>query len=355
MRALAFPLRLTLCGLALLGALLSPAHAAGVLRVLAWPGYVDSETVRAFERAQGVKVVLTVIDSDEALWQRMQLRGDQAIDVLALNTAELQRYVAANQVQPVEPGRIANLARVQPQFRELAGIPGLVHSTPRGERPFAIPYAYTAMGLIYDRAQFSEAPTSVAALWDARWRGKVLVYDGGTHNFSLAAQSLDMVSPFQIPEQDTQRVATRLIELRRNILSVYGKPEESVRLFVRHKAALMFANYGMQQLHLLREAGINVGYVLPREGALAWLDCWAISRQASNVELAHAWINHMLGESASQNLSQRQGLSNTVDAPAIPLPREKVLWLRPVEDAAQRERLWTRIRSGDRLAKVMAP
>lgn len=33
----------------------------------------------------------------------------------------------------------------------------------------------------------------------------------------------------------------------------------------------------------------------------------------------------------------------------------RLLWLAPVEDAMRRETLWRRIRSGDRLGKVMAP
>ncbi len=52
------------------------------------------------------------------------------------------------------------------------------------------------MGLIYNRRQFDAPPQSIAALWDARYRGKVLIYNSGSHNFSLAAQVLGKDSPF---------------------------------------------------------------------------------------------------------------------------------------------------------------
>jgi putative spermidine/putrescine transport system substrate-binding protein len=337
---------LTVCG---------AVHAAPVLRVLAWPGYVDTDVVRSFERQTGTQVELTVIDSDVALWQKINAKGGVAFDVFAVNTAELQRYIASNRVQPIDPQRIPNTQKQLPRFRQLDAIPGLVRRTSHGSQVFGIPYTYAAMGLIYDKRQITEPPASINSLWDPRYRGKVLVYNGGVHNFSLAAQSLGMNSPFRISAEQLPRTAEQLIALRRNLLGVYNQPEESVRLFVRHSGALMLANYGMQQVQLLKAAGVDVGYTIPQEGALAWLDCWAITRGAHDADLAHAWINHMLSDTASKLLITRQGLSNTVTATEPPANQGPVHWLEPVEDAALREKLWGRIQSGDRLNRVMAP
>ncbi|WP_079436827.1 extracellular solute-binding protein [Zoogloea sp. LCSB751] len=331
------------------------AHAGGVLRVLAWPGYADADVVRSFERKSGARVELTVIDSDESLWQKVSANGGGDFDVMAVNTAELQRYIAAGLVQPVDPARIPGTRRQLPRFRKLAEIPGLVHV--RNGRPaaYAIPYTYSTMGLIYDRRQFPEAPASISALWDPRHRGRVLAYSGGAHSFSLAAQALGLSSPFRLQEAQWGRAVDKLIALRRNVLGFYTRPEESVQLFLRHGVALMFANYGLQQLHMLRAAGADVGYVLPREGALAWLDCWAIVRGARDTDLVHAWIDHLLGDTASSLLVQRQGLANTLVESGTGGPDDRIAWLAAVEDTSRRERLWARIHSGDRATRVMAP
>lgn len=343
-----------LTALALLAAAL-PLHAATVLRVLAWPGYAEPEVVQSFEEKTGAHVELTVIDSDEAMWQKLTANDGADFDVFAVNTAELQRYIAAKLVQAVDPQLIPNIRRQLGRFRNVAGIPGLVHVRPEGVKTFAIPYTYSEMGLIYDRRQLAEPPVSIKALWDPRYRGKVIVYNGGTHNFSLAAQSLGLPSPFRIASDSWPRVVDQLIALRRNMLSFYNQPEESVRLFQRNDAALMFANYGLQQVHLLRAAGADVGYVIPREGALAWLDCWAITSRSRQAKLAHAWIDHMLDELASRLLVERQGLANTVSDTAASSADGRLLWLEPVEDAGRRELLWGRILSGDRRNRVLAP
>lgn len=326
-----------------------------VLRVLAWPGYAEPEVVKEFEARTRARVELTIVDTDEVLWQKVTAPSGPAFDVFAVNTAELQRYEASNRVQPINTNLIPSTERQQPRFRQVAAIPGLVRRTAKGEQVYAIPFTYSAMGLIYDKQQVSIAPDSLNALWNPQWQGKVIAYNGGTHNFSLAAQVLGLPAPFRIPQEGTQAAVAKLIDLRRNALGFYTQPEESVRLFLRHKAALMFANYGMQQVHLLRAAGVNVGYVIPREGTLAWLDCWAIPRNARNVPLAHAWINHLLGDTASGLLVTRQGLANTVSPIDQSTSSGNFIWLQPVEDAARREQLWARIHSGASLSKVLAP
>lgn len=326
------------------------AAAERTLRVLAWPGYADADVVQAFERREGVRVEVSFIDSDDALWQRMSADQGRAFDVFAVNTAELQRYIAAGLVSGVDPQRMPRRAAQLPRFRDLHTVPGLVH----GGTAYAIPYTYAEMGLIHDRRQLPQAPTSIAALWDAKWRGKVLAYNGGVHSFSLAALAMRLPNPFKLRTTDWPPVVGQLIALRRNVLGFYTQPDESVRLFKERGAALMFANYGSQQVKLLEAAGVDVGYVVPREGALAWLDCWAISAGAQGHALATRWIDYLLEPEPSAVLTQRQGLANTVTLSPFHRPDAKLHWLEPVEDTQRRTRLWDRIVSGDRAAKVLA-
>ena len=322
-----------------------------VLRVLSWPGYADADLVKVFEQRTGARVELTVIDSDEALWQKLSQNRTQDFDVFAVNTAELQRYIAGSLVAPIEPSAIPNTARQLPRFRNVAAISGLVHQG----QVFAVPYTYAEIGLIYDRQQVKAAPTSITALWDPRYQGKVLLYNGSTHVFSLAAQALGNTNPFKLTRTQWSPAVDKLIALRRNALGFYTGPDDSVELFKRRKAALLLANYGSQQVQLLKAAGVDVGYTIPHEGALAWLDCWAITAKASNVRLAQAWINYLLEPEPGDALMKHQGLANTtVESPHLKAS-DRVIWLEPVEDVQRRSELWERIYSGDRALQVLRP
>ncbi|WP_295958510.1 extracellular solute-binding protein [Rhodoferax sp.] len=333
------------------------AGAAGteVLRVLAWPGYADADIVKTFEQRMACRVEVTVIDSDVDLWQKISQHTPDAqpaaFDVFAVNTAELQRYIQQNWVQPIATATVPNLTRQLPRFQNRAAIPGLVHAG----KTYAIPYTYAEMGLVYDRQQIKQPPTSIAALWDPRYQGKVIAYNAGTHNFALAAMALGLKSPFRLTDSQWPQAVERLIALRRNAGGFYTQPEESLALFKNRHAALLFANYGRQQEVMFRAAGLDVGYAIPKEGALAWLDCWAITRGATNPTLAAAWISYLLEPEPGLVLVKRQGLANTTSASSEYRAEDRLVWLEPVESEERRNLLWTRIVSGDRASKVLSP
>lgn len=352
---LRLPTRRNFC-LASAGLLPTLVGAAATLRVLAWPGYADPDVVKDFEQRHQVKVEVTYIATDEDLWRKLSLTQGADFDVFAVNTAELQRYISRGWAAPIALTAIPNTSQLLPRFAQLGAIPGLK----KAEHIYALPYAYAEMGLLYDRQQMPQmprgpqGPDSIAAMWDSRWRGKVIAYDGGTHNFSLAAQRLGLASPFQLHSRHWPAAVDTLIALRRNVGGFYTQPEESVALFKARKAALMFANFGRQQLQMLREAGIDAGYALPKEGALAWLDCWAVTTAAHNPGLAHAWINHVLGTEPGRLLATRQGLGSTTSESPDYRADDRLLWLQPVESEERRNLLWRRIAAGDRASRVLA-
>lgn len=319
------------------------AWAEDTLRVLAWPGYADPDLVTIFEKRHGVSVEVTFVDSDDELWAKVNGSNGADFDLFAVNTAELQRYIDTGLSIPVRIRNIPNRSKQLPRFQDLASIPGLT----RDGKVYAIPYTYSAMGLIYNRKLVHSPPTSMRAMWDPSYRGKVLAFDTSNHNFSIAALAFGLGDPFRLDQRSFGEVVRKLIALRRNVRAFYGTPEEVVEMFQGNDIALIFANYGTQQVKQLRAAGADIGYVIPDEGALAWLDCWSIARGAKDRDLAEAWIDHTLDRSVSLALTQRQGLANTITRPESRSEGDKIIWLQPLEDYQRRERVWQRIRAGD--------
>ena len=324
----------------------APALAEEVLRVLAWPGYADPDLVQVFEQRYKVKVEVSIVGSDDEMWSLLSSGQGANFDVFAVNTAELQRYIDSGISVPLNPADIPNTARQLARFGNLPEIPGIT----RDGRAYAIPYTYSEMGLIYDRKAFRTPPNSFSVMWDKRYKGRVLMYQGSSHNFSLAALELGVRDPFHIAASDFNRLSRRLVELRRNVLTFYAQPEEATQLYKTNHAVLLFGNYGAQQVQMLQKAGADIGYVIPKEGALAWLDCWSLSKGVRNRKLAEDWIDFTLEARISHALTERQGLSNTLEESAV-AQNAKLVWLQQAEDSAKRARLWDRIISGDQPEK----
>ena len=334
-------IRCLLC-LSLLLGIIPLASAAEVLRVLAWDGYADAEVVAAFEQRTGAKVEVTYASSDDDLWDKLHDKT-RTYDVFAVNTAELQRYIADGLALPLDLSRIPNHARQLPRFRDLSAIGGLVHDG----KTYAVPYTYSEMGLIYNRKLVKQPPHSIAALWSPQYQGRVLAFNTSNHNFSLAALKLGLHDPFQLSPSEMRRAARELVQLRRNVLTFYATTEEVVDWMRRYDVALVFANFGTQQVKALRDAGMDIGYVIPREGALAWLDCWAVSHDVRDAALALRWVDYTLEPQVSERLTRVHGLANTMTPFPDSRPDARILWLQPLEDAAARKALWDRVLSGE--------
>lgn len=327
-----------------------PLQAEEVLRLLTWSGYADSDLVRAFEQRYGVEVEVTFVGSDDELRHKLAEDAGSHYDVIAANTSEIRHFAEQNLLQPLRLNNLPNRSRQLRQFRELNEIPGLT----RDGKAYGIPYTYAEMGLIYNRALLHSAPDSLNSLWDPALQGRVLAYDGSSHNFSLARMVLNQ-PPFAIPAQELPETLAKLVDLRRNVLTFYSLPEDSVSLYKQNEIALIYANYGRQQLKLLQDAGADVAYVIPREGALAWLDCWAISRGATSQELAERWINYTLEPQVSSALTERQGLANTLGPLDASSASSQLIWLETVENAELRNQLWQRILAGERPEDLVQP
>jgi putrescine transport system substrate-binding protein len=109
--------------------------------------------------------------------------------------------------------------------------------------------------------------------------------------------------------------------------------------------------------------GVEVAYVVPKEGAIMWFDVMAIPADAKHPDNAHAWINNAMDPAVIAGVSNFVNYANGV-ATSLPLVSDSVKndpGIYP--DAATRSKLhahlaesqeysreanraWTRVRTG---------
>ena len=317
------------------------AFAAKELRVMAWQGYADDDWVKEFEGQSGATVKVVFIGTDDEIWAKIKGSEGKDFDVFAVNTAQLQRYIEAGLTTPHDLSKLPNQKEVLPRFRDLSKVKGVM----RDGKVHSIPFCFDSIGIIYDKDKVSPAPDSFEVLWDPKYKGKVLAYDNGEHNFSFTALTLGIEDPFHLSEDQMQKIKDKLVKLKQNVLSFYTTPDEALQLYKSNDVALIWANYGQQQVKAMKDAGANIAYVNPKEGALAWLDTWAMTNGVRDPELAEAWVNYLLQKKIGEQLSQRTGFGNTVVESGSAGANDKLVWLDFVEDPTKRSDLWNEIKA----------
>ncbi|MEZ5665977.1 MAG: extracellular solute-binding protein [Alphaproteobacteria bacterium] len=324
-----------------LSAGLAVSAAAEELRILAWEGYADPDWVEAFEAETGADVSVVFIGTDDEIWAKIRGSDGQDFDLFAVNTAQLQRYIDAGLVTPHDLDKLPNLQNALPRFRDLTQVSG----TMRDGNVYGIPYAFDSIGLIYDVDKVSPAPTSWSVLWDPQYQGRTLLYDNGEHNFSVAALEAGIDNPFQLGADQMQMLKGRLVDEVHNALSLYTTADEATQIYMTNDVALIFANYGQQQVKSMQDANANVAYVNPGEGALSWLDTWAMTSGVRNKDLAEQWVNFVLDGKIGSQLSERTGFGNVAVPSGSAGADDKLVWLEAVEDPTMRSDLWNEVKA----------
>jgi putrescine transport system substrate-binding protein len=102
--------------------------------------------------------------------------------------------------------------------------------------------------------------------------------------------------------------------------------------------------------------GVDIRYVIPKEGSLIWMNWLAIPRDAPNRANAHRFINHLLDAQMSASFSNRLGAASANlaaiplldpairdDALVYPTPQQRQRLFVETGNSAERARTITRI------------
>jgi spermidine/putrescine-binding protein len=317
------------------------ARAAGEFRILTWEGYTEAEWVKPFEEKHGVKANIVYAGSVDEMFAKMQGSKGADFDVVAFDTSSFKRYIDASLIQPIDKSKIGNAGNLAAAFQSVAPIM-------RGDQHFGIPFAWGSLPLVYDKAAFPTAPDSWAVMWDPANAQKIIALDDANNSIVLGAMVLGLKDPFNLSDAEFEQVKAKLIEQKKLLLTYYAGFDEGVNVFAQSGVKAMFS-MGEPQVPGLKAKGVDAAFVIPKEGAIGWLDCWTISSGAKDPALAHAWIDACLDKKVGAYLSDRKSYGNTTDPEANTRNgftyADKLVWLQTPENFEKRVAVWNEVKA----------
>lgn len=323
-------------------ALIRPARAAGKeLRMLTWEGYADDQWVKAFEEKTGASVAVSYTGSVDEIFAKMTASGGSDFDVIAIETSSYKRLTQEKLIQPLDMAKLSNAKSLMPAFQSVSAIVF-------DGKPYAAPFAWGSIPLIYNAETFKDAPDSWEVLWDEKYKGRIIVMDDANNAIVTTALTLGIKDPFNLTDDQFGLIKKKLLAQKANIASYYAGFDDGVSIFAQGGIDLMMS-MGEPQVTMLRNQGAKVSLTIPKEGAIGWIDCWAISAKARDLDLAHAWIDAMLDQQVGTYISVKTGYGNTTNEEAnakIGLTySDKLVFLQAPEDFGKRIELWNEIKA----------
>jgi putrescine transport system substrate-binding protein len=290
------PLALSL-GALLLSSTAAFAQEEPVLNVYNWSDYIAEDTIPKFEAETGIKVNYDVFDSNELVEAKL-LAGSSGYDVVVPSGFFLERQVAAGLFAPLDKSKLTNLGNMDPDVMAATAAhdPDNAHS---------VDYMWGTTAIGYNAGKVAERlgeqpldtwdivfnPEIVAKLADCG----VTLLDAPAEIMASALNYLGL-DPNSESAEDLAKAEALLMSIRPHVryfnssqyIDDLGNGE--VCLSVGYSGDVFIAQAAAAEAG----AGVEVGYVIPKEGALKWFDLFAIPADAPHPDNAHKFIDFML-------------------------------------------------------------
>lgn len=354
---------------ALVAALLAATAAQAqekVVRIYNWSDYIDESILADFTAETGIQVVYDVYDSNDVLETKL-LAGNTGYDLVVPTGTFLARQIQAGVFQELDKSKIPNWQNLDPELMERVARydPGNAHG---------FIYMWGTTGIAYNVDKIKERmPEAPVDSWRMVFDPEVVknFADCGIMILDSSEDIFPTVLNYLGEEPDSKDVAViekgaeALQAIRPHIRKFHSS--ENINALANGDICMSVMYSGDAGIAATRaeEAGngVDIEYVIPKEGALLWFDIMAMPKDAPNPDNAYAFMDYILRPEVIAKASNYVTYPNAVPAsfalideevkgdpnlfPSEEL-KEKLFVNTPYDQRVQRTvtRLWTRVTTG---------
>ena len=249
------------------------------LNVYIWTNYITRELLDQFTAQTGIRVKFDVYDSNEAVLEKLA-SGASDYDIVVPTDYMVCILARQGLLVPLDHGKLPNLGNLTARFRNPPFDPGNAHS---------VPYLWGTTGFANNNAKVGATLDSWAAVFDGRWKGRILIHDDMRECFGAA---LRVQGHSANSTNATELAAARDLLLKQKpLVKTYNS---SGFADILRSGDVWIAHGYNGELATPCDEDKNLAYVIPKEGCTVWVDNLCIPKSARHVEAAHAFINYML-------------------------------------------------------------
>ncbi len=306
---------------------------AKILKIYNWADYIDEEVLAEFpawykqQTGEEVKVVYQVFDMVEVMYTKVVL-GHEDFDLVCPTQAIIERMLKQRLLLPMQLADSSNnfIGNISPFItRQVA----LFSIDSLDANQYVVPYMWGTSGILYNKQWVDSATVSSwGAFWNPAHKGKVLMKDSysdayGTallyaYRDSLAHGSL---SGYQATNAHTPAdfllAEQQLKELRKNVAgweADFGK-----EMMTKGKIWMTYAWSGdaVWAIDEAAEIGVELDYIVPREGSNIWFDGWVIPKYAQNIKAASYFVSYLCQPEIALRNMDEIGYTSAVALPEM--------------------------------------
>jgi spermidine/putrescine-binding protein len=250
------------------------------LNLYIWSAYMPQDVLDDFTKQTGIAVHYDLYDSNEPVLEKLQ-SGVADYDLVVPSDYMVRILIHLNLIQPLLKDRLRGLENLDPRVLNKGFDPA---------NRYSLPYVWGTTGYGYSKERVKGTPTSWAPLFDPANRDQVLMLDDMRECFSVALKYLGESVNSRDPA--TLKKAAELLKKQKPLVKTYNSSD-----FEHILAAgdVTYAHgYSGQLAKTIAENPGRFGYVVPKEGAVIWVDSVCVPTKARHTDAIYAFLNFIL-------------------------------------------------------------
>lgn len=293
-----------------------------VLNLYIWSDYLAPNTLSNFEKQTGTKVNASYFDTNETLETKL-LAGSSGFDVVVPTASYFERQIKAGVYLTLDKSKLPNLKNMDPQLMERVALhdPGNAHG---------VIYMWGTNGIGYNEKMVKElmpdAPLdSWRLVFDPAVASKIAkcgisVLDSPAEMMRVVLSYLGRDPNSQKPE-DAAAAEETLLKIRPYIRNINSS--EYIEALANGDLCVAVGYNGdiLQARDRARDAnkGVEIKYIVPKEGSILWFDMLAIPKDAPHPDAAYAYLNYIMDPKVTADISnfKRYANANAASAPYV--------------------------------------
>lgn len=285
------------------------------VNIFAWAGYLNDEMLAAFTQATGIQANYTPYGTNDELLNQMRANNGGGFDLIWPTVDRVPNYVEFGLVQPIDESRVM-VDRVLPSAWQNSVNLGAVVD---GQR-YQVPSDWGTEALSFDSTQtpLEYGTASYGDIWRedggamATVRGHSSLVGLGLWMEAQGMLPRPLLDAYKTPEAQIEVfdvIVAEAIKRKANIIQFWANENEAQGAF-RVNGAAIGQTWDSTAAGLARE-GLPIGYIAPREGALAWMEGLSIPAGATNLDEAYEFINWFLTPEAGAMYTNATSINST--------------------------------------------
>lgn len=274
-----------------------------------WAESVPVDIYQKFTRETGIKVVYNSFDSNEMLYTKIKTQGIKKfdVDIIMPSTYFVEKMAKEDLLLPLDKRKLTQFAQLNPALLNKAYDPNNTYS---------LPHIIGATGIGINTARITTPVTSWEQLWEPRFKDALILIDDAREVFHIALLTLGYPTSTQDP-QHIEAAYQKLLALIPNIKAFNSDNPSEPFLTGDINIGMLWSGSALSA----KAEDANIHMVYPDEGAIFWVDNFAIPKYARNPNAAHLLIDFLCRPENAAEISLLSGYRTPVLASYAYLPQ----------------------------------